>query len=414
MKFRDKAIEYAKTLSTNDYSLNITNNSGWLTLFACFILMAAVFLWSILGEVSTQVTGKGIILAENGKIFDVVSPTDNSKIIAIKYPIGKLVKTGDILVELEQTELASQISVSTNYINQLKEEYDTLKAQEKDDIVELVKIIDEKDNILKEIIGIETSAMKFLEDLEVKQSDMLKKGITNRLEYSKTLIDLTNTKSTLQNSFNQLLETKIQLNNRKLSWVERLRNLKLSIQNEEFKLNGLKERYKLSKQLTSPINGIVIGVQSSFGEILDSGRSIITLATMGEGLDVIAYFSPEKGKKIKPGMKTLISPVNIKPEEYGSLIGEVFEVAAFSTNHNEMMSILKNESLVKNLAQDQAPIMVYIRIKSDKKSYSGFKWSNSEGPSEHITPGTLSEVKITVKKQKPITLLIPTLKKVFM
>lgn len=414
MKFRLAAVKHLQKISINDYSLNIISSTGWLALFACAIALVSVFFWSLFGQINTQVMGKAIILVHNGKIFNVVAPVDNSKVLEVKATIGKACQKDDILVELEHNELATQIGVSEIYIKQLNEEYVRLQTQSNQDLSDLQIILNEKENLFNKIVVIEKTSINFLEDLASKQNEMMVKGLANRLEYSRVLLDLTNSKAALENSYNQLLEIKLQLNNKKILWQERLRDLQLSIQNEQYKLNSLKEKYHTSKKLKSPIDGVVISVQSSTGEIINSGQSIVNIATLGEGLDAIAYFLPEKGKKIKKGMKALVSPSNIKPEEHGSLIGEVIEVATFPTNNKEMMSILKNENLVKALAQDQAPIMVYIRIQEDKNNFSGFKWSSSKGPNEKITPGTLAEVKVIVKKQKPITLLIPSIKKLFM
>jgi len=42
---------------------------------------------------------------------------------------------------------------------------------------------------------------------------------------------------------------------------------------------------------------------------------------------------------------------------------------------------------------------------------SGFRWSSSRGPDTIIGPGTLCSAQIVTRKQKPITLVFPFLKK---
>ena len=413
MNFRDNAIKHAQSFSVNNSPPNIVNKSGWFLLVACIVFILSVFIWSIFGDINTEVIGQGIVVIENGKIFTLDGIKDNSTLKKINSPLGSLVKQGEILVELDQTELANQIKVSENYIATLKSEYDNLKNQEKEDVLVRELFYKEKEIMLNKVIKLETASIDFLDDLIKKQNDMLKKGYVNRFDYSKVLLDLTASKKALSGSNEELLEINNDRNRIKQNWIEKTRDLTLKIQSEEFRVNELKSSFFLAKEIKSPIDGIVIGILSSEGDSIKSGQPIMTLSTTGEGLGTIAYFLPENAKKIKKGMKALISPSNIKAEEYGSLVGEVVDVTAFPTSSNMMMAVLKNELLVKNLGQDQAKMMVNLRILPDPNNKTGYKWSSSNGPEEKITPGSIAQIKIVTRKQRPIYLLIPTVKKIF-
>jgi HlyD family secretion protein len=75
-----------------------------------------------------------------------------------------------------------------------------------------------------------------------------------------------------------------------------------------------------------------------------------------------------------------------------------------------MMRILKNDKLVQQLSAGGAPIEVQSDLIPSGDTLSGYKWSSPKGPETHIESGTLCSATITVKQQRPISLVIPVLR----
>jgi HlyD family secretion protein len=162
----------------------------------------------------------------------------------------------------------------------------------------------------------------------------------------------------------------------------------------------------------SPADGVVIGLQTAIGSLVKGGSPVVSIASLGEGMDVIAFVPAQEGKRIKPGMQALISPSTFKREEFGSIKGEVETVSQFPTSKKAMMAVLQNEHLVEFLAKKGPPITVRIRLLEDPGSFSRFAWSYSKGPQHHVTPGSLADARITVREQRPVSLIIPALRKI--
>ena len=146
------------------------------------------------------------------------------------------------------------------------------------------------------------------------------------------------------------------------------------------------------------------------GDFVRDGESIATIAASSADNDLkaIIYIPGQVGKKVKPGMKALVSPTIVKKEEYGSIEGEIVEVSEYPVNPAEVQATLKNETMVKSLTSKEAPIKAIIKLKTiDGK----FKWSSSNGPDHPITEGTNVTSTILVLQQSPISLVFPALKK---
>lgn len=141
------------------------------------------------------------------------------------------------------------------------------------------------------------------------------------------------------------------------------------------------------------------------------GTPVLSLSPLDINLEVIAYVPINQGKKLKRDDHYGYTRDN-KKEEYGSIIGYVDYVAPYPATSESMNAVLKNEDLVKKLIEN--PTMeIRVNLQKDPTTFSGFKWSSSEGPPQKITAGTMVEVSTIVRKQAPVTLIIPGLKKLF-
>ena len=110
-------------------------------------------------------------------------------------------------------------------------------------------------------------------------------------------------------------------------------------------------------------------------------------------------------------MTVQVSPSTVEQAEFGLMLALVTYVSDYPSTMQSMMKSLKNEALVQSLSAGGAPIMVRADLIPAPKNPSGYKWSSSEGPKIKLQTGTLCSANVTVSTQKPISLVIPTIKK---
>ncbi|HYU36279.1 MAG TPA: NHLP bacteriocin system secretion protein, partial [Thermoanaerobaculia bacterium] len=100
----------------------------------------------------------------------------------------------------------------------------------------------------------------------------------------------------------------------------------------------------------------------------------------------------------------------VKREEYGSILGEVTWAAEFPATQLGMNRQLRNEALVAKLMEAGPLIEVDVKLMRDAATPTGYRWSSSRGPNLKISSGTLTSGSIIVKEDRPISLVIPTLR----
>jgi HlyD family secretion protein len=119
-----------------------------------------------------------------------------------------------------------------------------------------------------------------------------------------------------------------------------------------------------------------------------------------------------EGKKIKDGMVVRLAPSTVKPEEYGYIMARVKWVSEYPVTRDYLLAELGgNESLVQSLLQGGSPMELVAHIEVHPSTPSGYRWSSSRGPDIKIGSGTICHASIVLECVRPITLLLPFLKK---
>ena len=117
------------------------------------------------------------------------------------------------------------------------------------------------------------------------------------------------------------------------------------------------------------------------------------------------------GKKIQPGMKVLITPDTVKRTRYGGIMGEITEVSPFPVTSETATSVVGNPEVVQQvIGQEGGKVEVLAQLITESTTYSGYKWSSSEGPELEISPGTTTTVRVIVEELSPITFILPILR----
>ena len=181
------------------------------------------------------------------------------------------------------------------------------------------------------------------------------------------------------------------------------------IVNLENQIANLELRLSQSGQVISPYTGYVQEIKAKEGELVSLGMSLVSMEKTDRPLGLVAFI-PVVGQQVKKGFKAQISPATVKKEEFGFMEGTVRSVSGLPTTTQGMMSMLNNSLLVEQLASQGAPFKIEIDLDVDPETISGFKWSSREGPPDRVESGTVCEVRIVVREQRPITLAIPILK----
>ncbi len=406
--FRQAALDRLSSPEQLDRLGPVTTPKGWLALLTFVALITGGVLWSIYGEIPTRVSGKGVLLTSGG-VVNVVSVCEG--------PIGKLhtgpertVGKGDVIATVSQPELLKQIELAGEKVRELElRDRQSAQFSEKDLGVQREAFSKKREN-LAESIRVLRERRKWFQERAASRQQLLERGLITRQDLIDTQNRLQQAEMELKDAEHQLKQISVQemepANRAEQEAVRR----RLEINEAKRELEGLEKRLDLNVNVFSPCDGRVLEVMAGEGDIVRAGSPILSVEPAHHaerGLEAIVYVSPADGKKIEPEMAAQVTPALVKREEYGFIQGKVRSVSQFPSTAEGMMNVLANEQLVKGLTASGAPIAVRVDLAVDPGTVSGYRWSSGEGPAIKVTSGTLCDVYITVRKQSPISLLVP-------
>jgi HlyD family secretion protein len=408
MIFRKVALERLSSPEQLDQLLQVTDAKGWLALTALGALLLVGLGWGIFGTVPTEASGASILIRSGG--VTAVVPAGSGQVTAVAVRVGQRVEKGTVVAQIRQ-------DVLQRTIEDLKAKRDDLRKTYQ----EVVRDIDEQKrlqgrNIAQEGMNLDRSIaaheanVALYTQREAAEEKLLADGLITK----QTLVA---TQQALNTEREQLDAQKLDRNGLALKLSTALRQLdqevetrRTAIQDLEAQIHQDLVNLNENANVVSPVAGQVIEVTAMPGDVVSAGSPIVSVEGESRRLVAALYIPAEEGKQVQKGMEARISPSTAKKEEYGYLVGRVVDVAPFLSTSRAMLHLVGNEQWVNKLLQGGPLIEVDAELIPDPRTPTGYRWSSSKGPPGTLTSGTIGDGSVVVREDRPISLLLPTLR----
>ena len=465
--FREKALNQLSSPEQLDKLMQVVSPKDWLLFGGLGVFTALGVIWSLFGNISITVQGKGILINPR-QVVQFQSPI-SGQLKSLKIKNGQCVKKNDILATVDPSEKKQQLRQQVNKLAQLKQqaaktgvlrkqrmqleteaiaaERNTLQ-QRLQDTQSLTPLL--KDDSLKSISEQRRSLQQSLKDAKeltpvlqkrfIKQQELQKQGAISQervLDAEQEYRQARQNISEIQVELQQLQVQQTEIQQRNQDNISRITQIKadleklgtrtkqleqtnletINIENnqiQEVRQNIARLRKEIvNSAIKSPHTGCILEITATVGQYVSPGNRLGTLQATQTASEMLSvnYLALKNGKKIKPGMKILITPDTVKRTRFGGIVGEIKEVSSFPVTSEGATSVVGNSEVVRKLmGEEGGRIEAVAKLTLDSKTFSGYKWSSSKGPQLKISPGTTTTVKVTVEKRKPITFVLPILR----
>ena len=409
--FRKVSLERLSSPEQLDMLMKVTSAKGWIALVALCGLVLTSVLWGIFGNIPTKVSGSCILIRPGG-MLEVVTPS-SGRVIDISVEPGDVVREGQIIARIDRNETSGQIRSIEAKLRELKAQETTLKTTNTRSEREQQQYRREMQTNLQSRIKSAQERVTALENRAQTQEKLLEQGLITRQTVLGTRMEATSARQEILERQNDITQLNVRRTDSRKQIDNELGNLGTQISETERALAGMLRGADQATLVYSPYRGRVIETRVGDGEIAAAGTPILTIEQTGasvDDLEVVIYLSPQDGKKVKPHMDVQVSPSTVKREEYGFMQGRIRSVADFPSTLQGMMRVLKNEQLVQQLSSQTSPITALADLTPSSNTVSGYRWSSPEGPPTRVESGTLCNASVTLKNERPITLVVPLLR----
>ncbi len=164
------------------------------------------------------------------------------------------------------------------------------------------------------------------------------------------------------------------------------------------------------RYISSQNTGRIVELVVDEGSYVREGDRLLITEPLDVELEAVIYLSTDEGKRVLSSMDVEISPSTVRPEEYGYMLGRVKSVSPYPLSIQAMTRTLGTAELARQFASTGQPYEVVVELLRNSQNVSGFEWS-SRGPNTTIESGTVCLAKVVVERQRPIHLVIPTMKR---
>jgi|FEC22Drversion2_1045045.scaffolds.fasta_scaffold00488_34 HlyD family secretion protein len=382
-----------------------------LLAFSTTILVVAALVWAVFGTVPTRVYGSGVVIADLEGNFAVATVTAGPVTEVLVRP-GDKVKAGATIVVIEQKLLAVRIQNAESELRHLENNLAILKDAH-------VKQIEHTDETTKrQVKAIEEQVAKYgvlrdrLNELVGTYKKLREKGMISENELLSKQQQADQIELSLADAAAKKILVQLVAETKRDDLQEMQRVKKVEIDLKKAEVERLKAEMAVGTSVTAPISGVIRELRVGRGEVAAAGAVV---ATMGEERDghyqVVTLLRGDSRKRVAVGMEAQVVPDSVKREEYGSMKGRVLRVSAQDVSDEDVDRILHNRQLTKSLFDGQQALLARIDLVPTTDNKSGFEWWSGQGPPFKILPGTVANIDVIVDRVRPITLVIPALRK---
>jgi HlyD family secretion protein len=408
MIFRKVALERLSSPEQLDQLVQVTNPRGWLALGALGVMLLAAVGWGIWGSIPTEATGSGILIRQGG-VSDLVTAA-NGQVEEILVKVGDTITKGQTVARIRQDVIVRQIRDNQSKLAILRSEYqETLRASEEQQRLQGRDLAQQRANLERTIQALEKDMILLTERMEAERK-LLDDGLITKQAFLTT-------QQTLNTKRDDLATQRLQLNGLDLKGLEDAQQLRDQLKARQAAIRDLElDTRELNAKLTenvsvvSSYSGRVLEILADRGDVVNPGAPILSIEVVSEDLMAVLFVPASSGKRVQPGMVVQVAPSTVKREEYGAILGRVTWVADFPSTSRGMTRLLGNEALVNKLMTEGPPIQVDVALERDPSTPTGFRWSSSRGPAVKISSGTLADGSVVVSKDRPMRLVIPTIR----
>jgi HlyD family secretion protein len=404
--FRKAALAKLSSPEQLDSLLQVTKPKSWVALVACIVLIQAALIWGIFGRTAERVSGAGILLTQGG-VFGIEARGAGT-VKEVKVNVGDEVNAGDLVALVQQTTAGEEIKQQEKALADLqanRQRATGLTGRNRE--ADLQSVQADRIRLEKEAATLRDQ-VKFLSDRLKAQQEALKSGLITNDQVQATSQQLQQAKSSLDANTGQMLQTKAREASIQNQADTSTFNLDQEIQRAQHSLELAKLRLSEGTEVHSPYAGRVVSRLVDPGQEVTPGRAVLYIEMTNQPLEAVAFIP--QGSRITKGMTVQMSPEGIAWEEYGYMLGTVEKVAQAPANPEAMTRLLRNQTLINQFTASGGVYEVHIQP-TVAPTRSGFMWTSREGPDNKFESGTLMRVQVPVVEKRPITLVIPTIKK---
>jgi HlyD family secretion protein len=424
--FRKVALDRLSSPEQLDMLMRVVTPKAWLALVSLLLLILGAIFWGWFGSLPDKIIANKCVLL-NSIGLAVVTSESNGRIVDFTVKVGYMVEKGSEVARIAQPDLIDRIRQAEIYVHELEAQEKVVNSFASQGVALTQQTIVQKKQVFESQIvaaqgrvkNAQERARLALERLTV-QGELYEQGLVTNQSVMAVREGATNARQDAVSASLEVKNLQNQIDQLKLTRLERdkqgrseIASIRMQLNEAQRQLDSLVQTEKVSTVVISQYSGRVTEIKARNGMLVDRGTPVITIERDDLNkahLEAVIYLPVGDGRRVLPQMLAQIVPSTVKREEDGFIWANIRQVSDYPVTKASMMLLMQNEGLVRDLSGITPPTEIRATL-IEAESPSGYKWSSAKGPSITIASGTICDAQITIRRQRPLSLVVPILKK---
>ena len=424
--FRKVALDRLSSPEQLDMLMRVIKPKAWLALITLLLLIFGATSWGWFGSLPDKIIAKKCVLLKPVGLAVVTSESDGY-VTDFAVELGDMVEKGSVVARIAQPDLIYRIRQAEIYVHELEAHEKMVNSFASQGVALTQKIVVRNKQLFESQIVFAQQRVEnaqerarlaaerltmhgelYAKGLVTDQARMaLREGAINaRQDAVSASLEVIN----LQNQIDELKLTDLERDKQGRSEIA---SAGAQLKEARRQLDSLVQKEKVSTVVISQYSGRVTEIKARNGMLVYRGTPVITIERDNlnkANLEAVIYLPLGDGRRVLPQMLAQIVPSTVKREEDGFIWANIRQVSDYPVTKASMMLLMQNGSLVRHLSGSEPPTEIRATL-MEAESPSGYKWSSAKGPSIAIASGTICDAQIIIRHQRPLSLVVPFLKK---
>jgi HlyD family secretion protein len=410
-----------------DIAARVVPLRSWFALAAAFLTLGALGAFACWFQVPLKVEGKGILLTRSSQgsdpLLQVTAPA-SGRLGKVKVAIGSTVREGDVLADIDQKELADQVTSTLADVARLREEDARMSRLDEEESTSQADAEREVVRALRRSLVLDRSRLTSQRKIAASDQTLKDRRMLSDSDALKSKSQADELESTIAANEAHLHEiTYTRLRDETVRRRDSLKR-KLAVREAETRLSLLQARFERDSRIVSPYSGKVVDLMITPHGAVEKGAAVVLLRAVGtdsSNLEAMVFVPAGPGKKIQVGDAVEVAPDTVRRQEHGFIRGEVRSISEIPCTDQAMLAELKHPALVSSFVEKyrgQVLLSIHVALRDAPDSPSArnrsplnrLEWSSSSGMYQRISSGTLCSTSIAVERRPLIALAMPWFK----
>ncbi len=408
--FRRAALDRVHSPDQLDRVLKITALNEWIGVLAVFSLIATLLAWGLFGSVVTTVPGQGLMVQEAGAVSLATAPS-GGVLTRLLTTENARVEAGELLAELSRPDLVEQANGLRALVEARAADIERVRADAVRAAALRASSLGRQKAALDSKLEAAQASASFLRERVQGESRLQVQGFTTRNQLQQTRNQLNQAQLEIADTLARIADLDAQAAASEAQDQERIVQADRAAFDARQRLRELETQSLSATRITAPLSGRVVQINVRPGTQMAAGAEILAIEAGRGGLQLLLFLPPREARTVIPGMAVRVVPTTVQREEYGNILGEIEDVSDFPLSEQGLRGLLQNETLARSFMRNGAPHRARVRLLADPANPGRLLWTSKRGAEVSVDVGMLADALVEVRRQAPITLVIPLLRR---